>query len=486
MRKLYPVIFPLLFSCILSAGPLHGAETVTIHSETVQDKIRGGLLGQIFANLNGLQHENKYIHQPGNVTEYIPSLPDGAEADDDTDIEWVYILAMQEHGLFVPYNVLSDAWKKHINRYIWCSHQYVRQLLNLGIPSELTGSETLNPWGEFNIAGQFTCEMFGQMSPLMPQSAGRWATYYLRIAVDGEPLQTTQFYTTMIALAFETDDISRLLDAGLEAVDPQSNVYEIVRNTRKWCADNPDDWKAARKLIHDTYTKHEGRYRDINGYELNTAATVAALIYGKGDYVNTSIHAFNFGWDADNTAATAGTIIGVIRGEKWFKQQGWTIKDVYRNTRRDEMPMDETVTSFGNRLIELTEKQILAQGGKITAGLDGSLYEIRVEKPANVLPLNLLKDQRTKALDVLVEDVTKAFGGGTSTIPPAGLAYLAICLDRDKTLRERNPAQWNEWIEALSQRQEFLKIIGGGQDVPTRALFREKLRSAGVRFPGTN
>ncbi len=35
----------------------------------------------------------------GNVTEYTPSLPDGAWTDDDTDFEWVYILAMQARGV---------------------------------------------------------------------------------------------------------------------------------------------------------------------------------------------------------------------------------------------------------------------------------------------------------------------------------------------------------------------------------------------------
>ena len=478
MRPLPPTILLIAFYVFFTAIT-HGASTtprtIEVPSETVRDKIRGGLLGQIIANLNGLQHENKYIHHPGNVTEYAPGLPNGAEADDDTDIEWVYIVAMQEHGLFVPYDILADVWKRKINRYIWCSHQYVRYLLNLGVSPEVTGAELLNPWAEFNIAGQFTCEMFGQMSPFMPRSGSQWATHYVRIAVDAEPLQTTQFFVTMVASAFETDDLSRLLDAGLEAVDPESKAFEIISNTRKWCAENPDDWKTTRKLIHDTYTKYQGRLRDYNGYELNTAATVAALIYGKGDYVDTAIHAFNFGWDADNTAATAGTIIGVIRGEKWFKQQGWIVKDVYRNTRRDEMPTDETITSFGNRLIELAEKRILAQGGKINAGPDGDLYEISVEKPENVLSLGDLKRQRTKAVDAVFDQ---------TSLTPAGKAYGAIILGHEKVFRDRNPVQWNEAVEALNRETEFLKFIDATKSgVPSVLQLRERLSDAGIRFP---
>ena len=38
------------------------------------------------------------------------------------------------------------------------------------------------------------------------------------------------------------------------------------------------------------------------------------LLYGQGGFTKTLTTAFNFGWDADNTAATAGTIIGIIKG----------------------------------------------------------------------------------------------------------------------------------------------------------------------------
>jgi len=64
---------------------------VTVTVETIQDKIRGGLLGQIIGDLNGQPHEDQYIDGPGNVKNYIPSLSDGAWTDDDTDFEWFYI-----------------------------------------------------------------------------------------------------------------------------------------------------------------------------------------------------------------------------------------------------------------------------------------------------------------------------------------------------------------------------------------------------------
>ena len=65
-------------------------------AEVLWDKIRGGLLGQMLGNLNGIPHEMQYIDEPGNVAEYTPALPDGARTDDDTDFEWVYVVEMQK------------------------------------------------------------------------------------------------------------------------------------------------------------------------------------------------------------------------------------------------------------------------------------------------------------------------------------------------------------------------------------------------------
>jgi hypothetical protein len=44
----------------------------------LRDKVRGGLLGEILGDLNGLKHEMKYIVEPGKVETYMPELPQGA------------------------------------------------------------------------------------------------------------------------------------------------------------------------------------------------------------------------------------------------------------------------------------------------------------------------------------------------------------------------------------------------------------------------
>ena len=81
--------------------------------------------------------------------------------------------------------------------------------MDLGIEPPWTGNVGLNPWSDFNISGQFICESFGLMSPAMPQTAARLGLHYTHVAIDGEPAQATQLFTTMIATAFVETDIEK-------------------------------------------------------------------------------------------------------------------------------------------------------------------------------------------------------------------------------------------------------------------------------------
>jgi len=463
----------LLFGGVIGVLPARLAAQqerpiIEIPAERLEDKIRGGMLGQVLGNLNGLAHEFKYIDEPGSVEHYTPGLPDGAQTDDDTDIEWVYLreIARSRESLLPPERIVA-LWKRHINRRIWASNRYARDLMDLGLEPPWTGNVGTNPFAEFNISGQFVCESFGLMAPAMPQTAAKIGLNYTHVTIDGEPAQTTQLFTTMIATAFVEDDLDRILDAGLAAVDPQCRVAAIVCEVRRLCRANPNNWRATRAQIKQTWQTHGGGLRDRNGYELNTASTIAALIYGRMDFVETLRLAFNFGWDADNNAATAGAIVGVIQGRRWMSDQGWNIADRYRNTTRDDMPLDETLTGLENTLIECARIVIERQGGELISKRssqgrgqgEGGLksYRIPTESPANIEPLSKPETQlarlRGQFLPRLENDLA------SSGIACARAAYLAVCLGEDERLKKGSPAEWMAAVAELQKHSAIVKQI---------------------------
>jgi len=457
---------------------------IELSAEKLRDKIRGGFLGQLLGNLNGIRHEMKYINEPGNVEEYTPSLPDGARTDDDTDLEWVYIVAMQRHNkIMLPPHLIVQLWKERINKRIWCSNQYARQLMDIGVQPPLTGSIVINPWADFNISGQFICETFGLLAPGMPRTATKIGLNYTRVTIDAEPAQTTQLFTTMIATAFTTDDIDKIIDAGLSAIDTKCAIRQIVNDVRRWHRLHPDNWRNTRRLVKEKYSRHNGAMRDKNGYELNTASTIAALLYGRGDLVETLRIAFNFGWDADNNAATSGTIIGVAKGYRWMMSQCWQIVDRYQNTTRDDMPMDETITSFADRLIDLAGKVIIENGGR-RENVDGKIvYRVIPEKPANTLPLADFAEEAGRLRSKMKSEIEKTIIAGSDNEKLAFAAYLAICLDLAPGLRQKNSKQWAKALEALNNYPKVVQVLFFHSPFPAGEQLRKKAIAAGLSKP---
>jgi hypothetical protein len=454
---------------------------IEIDAVVLEDKIRGGMLAQVIGNLNGLPHEFKYINHPGNVEHFTPSLPDGAITDDDTDIEWVYLreIARSGNNLISP-DRISALWKRHINRRIFCANRYARDLMDLGIEPPWTGNVGLNPWSDFNISGQFICESFGLMAPAMPRTAARLGLHYTRVAIDGEPAQATQLFTTMIATAFVETDMEKILDAGTAAVDPKSEITNVVTTVRKFCRDNPTDWKKTRLAIKVRWQKQGGIVRDRNGYELNTACVIAALIYGHNDFVETLRTAFNLGWDADCDAATAATIVGVMKGRRWMKNQGWDIKDIYRNTTRDDMPMDETLTGLENTVIEAARITIKQNGGDVVAKERHRAYRIHTETPANIQTLATAAVQLANLRKHFAPQLPKDLA--TPGITCARAAYIAVCLGEAKRFRRDSPA---EWSAAIAELEKYPSVVHNAfkSPAPIGDPLRREVEQAGLHDP---
>jgi hypothetical protein len=456
--------------------------TINVPVDVIKDKIRGGLLGQILGNLNGLPHEWKYIDEPGNVEVYTPSLPDGARTDDDTDFEWVYIYEMQKtRNIFLFPEQLSMLWITRINNRIWCSNQYARYLMDIGIQPPYTGSQILNPWAEFNIAGQFLSETFGLIAPAMPQTGAKIALNYTTVAIDGEPAQTTQMFTAMIASAFTENDVEKILADGIDALDKNSKVLQVCMDIQKWHNQNPKDWKATRNLLKIKYTQEKGKIRDTNGFELNTGAVIAALLYGNGDFSESLKLAFNFGWDADCNAATVGTIVGVMYGYKKMldSNNNWQIVDRYQNTTRDNMPLDETITSFSDRIIELFELVNEQNGGFKVLENNIWFYQISTEKPTPIAALNSIK-VKNELLPYITEGIQSE-----KREAMAKAAYISICLGINKEVAQKYPQKWDKACYYLSG---YWKIINNlfyvkrpSNEFESMQQLRKKFKTAGFK-----
>ena len=171
--------------------------------------------------------------------------------------------------------------------------------------------------------------------------------------------------------------------------------------------------------------------------------------------------AFNFGWDADNTAATAGTIIGVRKGYRWMMAQGWDIRDRYTNTTRDLMPEDETITSFADRLIKLAEQV----------------------KPANVLALPTLSGEMERMQKELQTEIESALLSEQDPRARARAAYLAIAVDLASGFQQAHPTEWTRALEDLNALPQMAQVLYHHSPIPAAEPIRERAGRVGFTAP---
>jgi len=376
-------------SCILIGATMvpalaamaQAAETKRLSRAELLDRIRGGWAGQMIGNVQGLPFEFKYKDEPGPLPDFTPNLP-RCPSDDDTDIEWTHLHAMDRLGtLLVPYPDLAREWVRSINRGIWVSNEHARKLIGQGIIPPWTSHFALNPHAKYNLSGQFCAEAFGLLAPGLPNEAGRIARHYVHITVRGEPVQACAHTTAMIALAFFERDVERIVTRSLDAVDPKSEHAEMVRDVLAWHKQWPADWQAARATIQKKY--RDERKWNMNATVTNGALVVAALLYGKGDFVETLRLSFAMGYDADCNAATCGTVLGVMLGARAMAAHpGWVLPEHYDNNTRDGLPKTETMDELVALTTRLAEKAILAAGGRREGEGDTAVYLIPAQEPA--------------------------------------------------------------------------------------------------------
>jgi len=163
--------------------------------------------------------------------------------------------------------------------------------------------------------------------------------------------------------------------------------------------------------------------------------------------------------------------------------QGWQIVDRYQNTTRDDMPMDETITSFADRLIELAEKVIIEKGGQRET-IDGQLiYSIPLEKPANILPLADFAEEAGRLRSKMKSEIEQAIISGDDEQELAFAAYLAICLDLAQNLRQKYPKQWDKVLEAINHYPKVVQVLFFHSPFPAGEQLREKAIAAGLKKP---
>ncbi len=375
---------------------------VTIDRADYERRLRGMWLGECIANWTGLQTEGVRPAPPFFTdADWEPPLGTGGYhfvlqdpwfADDDTDIEYVYLHLMTQHQTTTLTPVqIRDGWIDHVNTFIWVSNAEARRIMGTyGLCPPITGMGHANV-GSSMIDAQLTTEFFGALAPGMPHKALAMADLPIHTTADGQAAHAAQFFAVLYSLATQVPAGLSPRDRALWLIDharayiPDSSktagIVDFVRNSYL-TNPNPGNWAYTRDAIADRYQTNAFNngfiFRAWFESSVNFANGVMLLLYSEGDFKRALQIGTLGGWDSDNPTATMGGLYGLMLGDDGIAAQfpGVTLSRRFwirrtRPTMPDFLPDDpqaeDTFDMMAQRMLPIIDRAVQEAGGTVGA-----------------------------------------------------------------------------------------------------------------------
>lgn len=282
--------------------------------ETYRDKVHAGWLGKSIGGLCGAPLENqKQLHALTPETIW----PAEIGANDDLDLQLVWLEALQERGPWLTSEDLAEFWQDRC-WYNFLDYGYFLYNLQRGIAPPLSGTFG-NEFFYESEGCPIRSEIWGMVCPNNPGLAAELACYDGQLDHGGMSVEIERFQSAMAACAFVCANVNEVLEKASPILRYDSTLPEMIREVRTICQDHPDHAQAWRLVIR--------RYghRDASKAVTNFALVLMALFLSNGDFRHAMLIVVNSGWDTDCTAATVGALLGILGGTKVLPKE-WTDK----------------------------------------------------------------------------------------------------------------------------------------------------------------
>lgn len=290
-----------------------------MNEQTMYQKVYGCWMGKNIGGTLGGPVEGKM--ELMNHTFYTQDFHGRPMENDDLDLQLLNLHAVEQYGIRLTSRQIATEWKSHV---FFCMDEYALFLSNArrGVETPLSGhfnNEFIHCMGS-----PIRSEIWAVLAPGNPQLAAYFA--YQDAAVDhagGEGVYGEVFFAALESMAFVSSDLTEVTERALTFIPDTSVTARAIRDLMRYHT-NGLDWITARQKLIDDYGTANFCYAP-----LNIAFTMLGLFYGK-DFTEKMLITLNCGYDTDCTAATAGSILGILHGadaipQKWIDPIGTAI-----------------------------------------------------------------------------------------------------------------------------------------------------------------
>jgi len=297
-----------------------------INNVEFRDQVYACWLGKNIGGTLGMPFEGKT--DLNNITFYTNIKTGEPTANDDLDLQILWLKAMEENNCQVDAYTLGEYWLKYVPPIAnWNEYGVGKTNMRLGIMPPLSGEYNNAKWKTSNGAW-IRSEIWACLAPGNPMLAAQFA--WKDACVDHGCTDGTYaeiFTATLESAAFIEKDRDKLIQFALTMI-PKDCRVTIAVNTAVEAKKSGLTWQQAREAVI-TATKELGWFQAPR----NVAFTMIGWLYGDNDFGKSICIAVNCGDDTDCTGATLGSILGIIHGtsiipEKWRAPIGDGIKTV--------------------------------------------------------------------------------------------------------------------------------------------------------------
>ncbi|OIO74452.1 MAG: hypothetical protein AUJ85_05555 [Elusimicrobia bacterium CG1_02_37_114] len=356
-------------------------EKIKLNSKQYKDKLLGCWYGKNIGGTLGTPYEGqKYVH---NLTFYNP-VPEKPLPNDDLDFQLVWLKMLEDRGVNLTFKDFTDYWMKYLAKHWYNEYSLCTYNLKRGLMPPVSGAFQ-NYWVD-EMGSPIRSEIWACVAPADPQLAVQMA--WMDSSLDhtgGEGRWGEMFWAAAESAAFVIDDPKTLINIGLSMIPISCNISRVISEAVR-CYEDGIKWDEARERIATIF----GHHQPCNAIP-NHGFAIIGLLYGK-DFGDRLCKAANCAYDTDCTAATLGSLQGIMHGasaipKEWMKPVGDLI-----------IPCKQTVTDGLPKTIgELTERTEKVAGKFVSDRSDVTVFGDKTSVPEDILS-SLFSNEKVREL----------------------------------------------------------------------------------------
>jgi ADP-ribosylglycohydrolase len=337
----------IVFGAVLTESAA-AAQKVLLNEAVLKDRIYACWLGKNIGGTLGMPFEGK--KEMNNISFYTNLKKGEPAANDDLDLQILWLKAMEDNGGRVDARILGEYWLKYVP-VDWNEYGVGKANMKLGWLPPLSGEYNNEKWKHSNGAW-IRSEIWACLAPGCPALAARMAREDACVDHGAAEGTLAEIFTASLeSAAFLESDRDKLITYGLSMIPKDCRVAKAVRAAVQ-AKKEGKDWQNARLEVIRV-TEDTGWFQAPR----NVAFMIIGWLYGEGDFGKSISTAVNCGDDTDCTPATLGSILGIIGGSKaiparWREPIGEKIKTV----AVAGFPIPEDINTLTDRTLAMTKK----------------------------------------------------------------------------------------------------------------------------------